>query len=91
MSGWRSRISRAASRPSSVWVGGIRTSTIAMSGWCSSTRRMQLVAVVGLRHDLDAGAPQQRGDALADEQAVVGDHDPHGSSAVTTVPAPGGL
>ena len=25
------------------------------------------------------------------EDAVVGDHDPHGSSAVTTVPAPGGL
>ena len=34
---------------------------------------------------------QERGDALAHERAVVGDHDAHGSSAVTTVPAPGGL
>ena len=31
------------------------------------------------------------GDALAHQQVVVGDHDPHGSSALTTVPAPAGL
>src|SRR4051794_36058516 len=40
---------------------------------------------------VDVGAPQERGDALAHEDAVVGDHAPHGSSAVITVPAPGGL
>ena len=33
---------------------------------------------------------QQRGDPPADEQVVVRDHDPHGSSAVTVVPAPAG-
>ena len=91
ISGWRPRIARAASRPSSVWVGGIRTSTIDRVGLVLVDRAHELLAVVGLGHDVDAGAPQQRGDALAHEQAVVGDHDPHGSSARTTVPAPSGL
>src|SRR4051795_4452798 len=51
----------------------------------------QLVGVVGLGDDVDAFAAQERGDALAHQPAVVGDHDSHGSSAVTTVPAPSGL
>ena len=51
----------------------------------------QLLAGRRLRHHVDPGAPQERDDALAHERAVVRDHDAHGSSAVTTVPAPGGL
>ena len=49
-------------------------------------RAQQLLRRVRLRHDLDARARQQRRDALADEDAVVRDHYPHGSSAVTVVP-----
>src|SRR4029079_14013188 len=51
----------------------------------------QLLARGWLWRHVDVGAPQERGDALAHEDAVVGDHDAHGSSAVITVPAPGGL
>ena len=66
-------------------------STIATSGSCSSTSRSRSSPRRRLRHHVDPGAPQERRDALAHERAVVGDHDAHGSSAVTTVPAPGGL
>src|SRR4051794_29799388 len=51
----------------------------------------QLVGRRRLRGHVDSGAPQEGRDALAHQRAVVGDHDPHGSSAVITVPAPGGL
>src|SRR3954452_11723325 len=44
-----------------------------------------------LRDHVDPGAAQEEFDACAGEQAVVRDHDPHGSSAMTTVPVPGGL
>ena len=54
-------------------------------------RGEQLLRVGRLGDDLDALAAHERRDALAQQPAVVGDHDPHGSSAVTTVPAPGGL
>ena len=84
-----SRARRAGPRRCSV--GGMRMSTIATSGSCSSTAREQLLGGRRLGHDVDARAPQERGDALAHQRAVVGDHDAHGSSAVTTVPAPGGL
>src|SRR4029078_9165127 len=40
---------------------------------------------------VELGTAQERAVALAHEDAVVGDHDAHGSSAVITVPAPGGL
>src|SRR3954452_3818167 len=54
-------------------------------------RGEQLLRVVRLGNDLDAFAAEEGRDALAHQPAVVGDHDSHGSSAVTTVPAPGGL
>ena len=38
-------------------------------------RRVQLDGVGRLRRDLEPAAPQQRSDALADQQAVIGDHD----------------
>ena len=53
-------------------------------------RAQQLVAVVGLRRDVEARLLQERGDALAHEQVVVRDHDAHGSSATTVVPCPAG-
>jgi hypothetical protein len=40
-------------------------------------RPHELVARRRLPHDVEAGAPQQRDDPLADEQPVVGDHDAH--------------
>jgi hypothetical protein len=43
-------------------------------------RAQQLVAGRGLRHDVEAGAPQQRGDPLAHDEAVIGDHHAHGES-----------
>ena len=66
-------------------------STIATSGSCASTSRSSSSAVAGLPGHLDPGLLEQRRDPLADEQVVVRDHDPHGSSAVIVVPAPGGL
>ncbi len=66
-------------------------STIATSGSCSVDRAQQLLGLVRLGGHLDAALLQQRRDPLAHEQVVVRDHDAHGSSAVTVVPAPGGL
>ena len=88
--GWRARISWAARSPSSVCVGGMRTSTMATSGRWASIARSSSSGDVRLRHHLDARARQQRRDAFADEDAVVRDDYAHGSSAVTVVPAPGG-
>ena len=86
--GGGARISCAAWMPSSVWVGGMRMSTIATSGSCSSTACEQLVGVGRLaRRPRCPRRAAKRRDALAQQQAVVGDHDAHGSSAVTTVPA----
>src|SRR3954454_7454623 len=54
-------------------------------------RREQLVAGRRLRHDIDPLAAHEGHDALSQQRTVVGDHDAHESSAVTTVPSPGGL
>ena len=54
MSGKRSRISRAARMPSSVWVGGMRMSTIATSGLCIADVAQEVVGVAGLCDDLEA-------------------------------------
>ncbi len=69
--GKRSRISRAASRPS---ISGIRMSTSAMSGFCCSTRSSELLAVGGLPDDLDAlRHVEVPAKALADQRVVVRD------------------
>src|SRR3954463_7289202 len=60
-------------------------------GFVLVDRGNQLLRGLRLGNDLDAFAAEERSDALAHQPAVVGDHDPHGSSAVTTVPAPTGL
>src|SRR3954453_2004581 len=51
----------------------------------------EILRAARLRDHVDPGAAQEEFDACAGEQAVVRDHAPHGSSAMTTVPAPGGL
>ena len=91
VSGCLRRISCAAWIPSSVCVGGMRMSTIATSGSQSSTAASSSSASAASPDHLDALATDERRDALAQQPAVVGDHDAHGSSAVTTVPMPGGL
>ena len=44
----------------------------------------ELIGVVGLTDDVDAGVGEQVDDALAGEQRVVGDYDAHGISARRT-------
>ena len=87
--GWRARISCAARSPSSVCVGRHADVDDGDVGHVGVDLVEQLVRGADLRRDLDPGAGQDRGDPLADEDAVVRDHDPHGSSAMTVVPAPG--
>src|SRR4051794_29801173 len=52
---------------------------------------VQLVGVCGLTSDVEAGIREQPREALAEEQRVVADDYSHGSSALTVVPALGGL
>ena len=66
-------------------------STIATIGPCSSTAAS---SSSGVAASATTSMPSPRtNDAMPsrNSRAVVGDHDAHGSSAVTTVPAPGGL
>src|SRR3954469_7145840 len=51
----------------------------------------QRIGVVDLGDDLDAVVAEQPRDPLTDQRRVVGDHDPHGSSARMVVPCPPGL
>src|SRR5262249_14714374 len=51
----------------------------------------QLLGVAGLADDVEAGLGEQPGDAFAEQQGIVGDHDPHGISALSRVPTPRGL
>ena len=56
-------------------VGGIRMSTITRSGLVLAHEREQLGRVAGLPDDLEAGALEQAGQALAEQDVVVGqDH-----------------
>ena len=77
--------------PSSVCVGGMRTSTMTMSGSSSSHRGEQPAGVAERRDDLVAVLGEQAGDALAQQHRVLGDHDAHGSSATIIVGPPSGL
>ena len=77
----------AARRPSSVWVGGIRTSTITASGACSSTARRSASPSSASPTTSNPARRTSDGDALAHQQVVVGDHDSHGSSAIDDGPA----
>ena len=76
MSGSSSRITRAASRPSMVCVGGIRMSTTTRSGRWLADQREELGGVAGLPDDVEARADQQAGQAFAEQHVVVGHHHP---------------
>ena len=54
-------------------------------------QREQRLGVAGAADDLVAGVLEQPGEPLAQQHGVLGDHDAHGSSTATRVPAPGGL
>jgi hypothetical protein len=60
-------------------------------GWVGPYPGEQLLVVADLSGDLDAGGLEHPGQALAEQHRVVGDHDLHGSSAMTQVPSPAGL
>ena len=81
----------AARRPSSVWVGGMRTSTTARSGLVALDDVEQRVGVAHGGHDLLAGVDQQAGQPGSQQHGVLGDHDPHGSSTRRVVGPPAGL
>ena len=91
MSGRSARIRRAARRPSSVCVGGMRMSVTATSGRCSATAASSESKSPASADDLDPGGLEHARDALAQQQRVLGDHDPHGITPRTRVPPPGGL
>ena len=90
IAGWRRRISCAAWIPSSVCVGGMRMSTIATSGACASTAASSSSGSAAWATTSMSSPRRKRRDALAQQAAVVGDHDPHGSSAVTRCRRPAG-
>ena len=70
-----------------MYVGGIRMSTTAMSGACSSTIASSWSASAARRHHVDPRLGEQVGQTVAEQSGVVGDHDPHGSTASTVVPS----
>ena len=51
----------------------------------------QVVGTAGLRHHVDIGVAEQGRKPVADQQAVIGDHDAHGITAEIVVPVPIGL
>ena len=60
-------------------------------GLVAADDAQQARAVVGLRDDVDVVLAQQGDDPGAQQRLVLGDHDPHGSSARIVVGPPGGL
>ena len=89
--GWRARMSLRRAQP---LVGECRRHPDVDDrhvGLVLVDQPQQLVGRRCLRGHVESGAPEQGRDPLAHQRAVVGDHDAHGSSAVITVPAPGGL
>ena len=63
--------------PSSSYVGGMRTSTIARSGSCSATTASSDSASP-TRASTVARVLEQPGEPLAQEDRVLGDHESHG-------------
>ena len=51
----------------------------------------QVVGAGGLSDYVDAGIAEQGREPVADQQAVIGDHDAHGITAEIVVPVPSGL
>src|SRR6185295_19104487 len=51
----------------------------------------KLLAVAGLRDDVESRGIEDAHDSLAKQDGIVGDHYAHGTSARTRVPSPAGL
>src|SRR5439155_13420514 len=51
----------------------------------------QARCVLRLRHDIESSFAKDACQALTDQHGVIGKYHPHGSSATTRVPPPGGL
>ena len=86
--GISSRIARAARRPSSVWVGGMRMSMIATSGLCALALRSSSSPSPACPTTSKPGLLEQPHDAFAQQHGVIGDDHPHGILALRVVPAP---
>ncbi len=54
-------------------------------------RRLEVLRVAQRRHDLVPAVREQPREPLAQQHLVLGDHDPHGSSAIRRVPWAGSL
>ena len=75
MPGCSARILRAARSPSSVWLGGIRTSITRDVGLVGADLAQQVLGVAGLAGDLEAGVLEQAHETLAQQHGVLGDDD----------------
>ena len=75
MPGWSARILRAARRPSSVWVGGMRTSIDRDVGLVGADLAQQVLGVAGLAGDVEARVLEQAHEPLAQQDGVLGDDD----------------
>ena len=64
---------------------------MATSGCSASAIAEKLRGVGGLTDDVHTGVAEQACEPLAEQRRVVGDHDSHGISARSRVPAPGAL
>ena len=74
----RWRISRAASRPSVVWVGGIRMSATTTSGRSWSTSASSWCGSAAVPTTSRPGFAQEPLQAFAQQHGVLGDDDPQG-------------
>ena len=77
--------------PSSVNVGGIRTSTIARSGLQFVDDAQQVGRIGHAGDHVVPGVGEDALDARPQQRGVLGDHDAHGSTAVTMVGPVAGL
>ena len=68
MPGRRARASIAATRPSLVNVGGMRTSTMATSTGCSVQDGGQRGRIADLRHHVEVMRPQQPGQPVPEQR-----------------------
>ena len=64
---------------------------MATSGSVARDLQEQVVGVRGLSDNLDTGIAEQGREPVADQQAIVGDHDAHGITAESSFPPPRGL
>ena len=91
MPGWDRRISSRRSHPLVLVVGRHPHVDDGQIGLVLGDDGEQRLRIPHPREHLVPGVLEQTREALAEENGVLGDHDPHGSSASIRVPAPRGL